>query len=283
MPDFGMTSLGDTLRAERMRRGKDLSTLAAETKIRRDILEAIERNQFDSIPGGAYRPSFLRQYAHALGLDEAEAIAAFHQQYGEEPDLPLPAPPKNTRPRRILELGWVLAIAAALLGIYKIAESLHAGASWRVMGIMGQAAQSSTSSKPSTPSNSTPSKPPAPAPAPLPASDSSGSADRSSAPAVPMHVTFTATEPVWMSVKCDGNPSYTGTLIGPETKTFEASNSVTVLVGNAGGVAISLNGKSIGPVGQHGETKSLEITPSGAHPIPRQASAKTAGGDQRLN
>jgi cytoskeletal protein RodZ len=279
MSDFGTTSLGDTLRAERMRRGMDLTTLAAETKIRRDILEAIERNQFDSIPGGAYRPSFLRQYAHALGLDETEAIAAFHQQY-EEPDLPLPTPPKNTRPRRILELGWLLAVAAAVLGVYKIAESLHATAPWKVMGIRAQIAQTSI---PSRPPNPAPSKPANPAPAPPPVADSTGSADRSSNPATPVRVTFTATEPVWMSVKCDGNPSYTGTLIGPETKTFEASKAVTVLIGNAGGVAISLNGKSIGPVGAHGETRSLEITQSGAHPAPRQASAKTVSGEQNLN
>jgi cytoskeleton protein RodZ len=278
MSDFGMTSLGDTLRAERLRRGMDLTTLAAKTKIRRDTLEAIERNQFDSLPGGAYRQSFLRQYAHALGLDETEAIAAFHQQY-EEPDLPLPTPPKNTRPRRILELGWVLAIAAAVLGVYKIAESLHATTPWRIVGMRAQIAPAPTALKPSTPS-----KPPTPVTAAVPpVSESAGSADRSAASAAPMRVTFTATEPVWMSVKCDGTPSYTGTLIGPETKTFEASNAVTVLIGNAGGVAISLNGKSIGPVGAHGETRSLEITPNGAHPTPRQASAKTVGADQNLN
>lgn len=277
MSDFGMTSLGDTLRAERMRRGMDLSTLAAKTKIRRDILEAIERNQFESIPGGAYRPSFLRQYAHALGLDEAEAIAAFHQQYGEEPDLPLPTPPKNTRPRRILELGWVFAIAAAVLGVYKIAESLHATTPWKVMGMRAQIAQTSMPPKPLKPPQS-----PTPTPAPTPAADSgnTGSADRSSATAPPVRVTFAATEPVWLSVKCDGNQSFTGTLIGPETKTFEASNTVTVLLGNAGGVAISLNGKPVGPVGAHGETRSLEITPSGAHPVPRQAAAKTVSPDQ---
>jgi len=77
-----------------------------------------------------------------------------------------------------------------------------------------------------------------------------------------------ATEPAWISVKVDGNPSYTGVLIGPETKTFEASKAVTVVIGNAGGVAISLNGKSIGSVGAHGEIRSLEITPSGAHSTP---------------
>src|SRR5215472_6917910 len=170
MSDFGATSLGDTLRAERMRRGMDLTTLAAKTKIRRDMLEAIERNQFDSIPGGAYRASFLRQYAHALGLDEEEAIAAFHQQY-EEPVLPLPTPPKNTRPRRILELGWLLAIAAAVLGVYKIAESLHATTAWKVMGIRAQVAQSSIPSKyPTASPAQSPTPTPSPAQTPTPSS-----------------------------------------------------------------------------------------------------------------
>ena len=64
-----------------------------------------------------------------------------------------------------------------------------------------------------------------------------------------MRAAFTATEPVWMSVKCDGAQSYTGTLMGTETKTFEASTAVTAMIGNAGGVTISLNGKPVGPVG----------------------------------
>ena len=106
-----------------------------------NILEAIERNQFDGIPGGSYRPHFLRQYAHALGLDETEAIAAFHQQY-DEPELPLPTPLKRRRSWRVLEFGWVLTTAAAVLGVYKIAESLHTTPPWKETGIMAQLAPS---------------------------------------------------------------------------------------------------------------------------------------------
>jgi hypothetical protein len=88
-------------------------------------------------------------------------------------------------------------------------------------------------------------------------------------------VAFTATEPVWVSVKCDGAPSYTGTLEGPETKTFDAVNVVTVLIGNAGGLAISLNGSPIHPVGARGEVELLELTPGGARRIHRPAATSS--------
>jgi cytoskeleton protein RodZ len=296
MADFGTASLGDTLRAERLRQGKDLATIAKDIKIRCVILEAIERNQFDGIPGGSYRPHFLRQYAHFLGLDEDEAIAAFHQQY-DEPELPLPTPPKRTRSWPVLELGWLLTTAAAVLGVYKIAESLHTTPPWTETGVMARFAPSTElrkgpakaqlsipvpgaagSANRVAASENVPGKSAADESSPDKSSADKNASDKNAddgnpAGGAPVRVAFTATEPVWMSVKCDGAPSYTGTLIGPETKTFEASSAISVLIGNAGGVTISLNGKPLGPVGAHGEIRSLELTPSGAHGLPR---AKTA-------
>ncbi|MGA7236207.1 MAG: RodZ domain-containing protein [Bryobacteraceae bacterium] len=282
MSDFDTASLGDILRAERQRQNKDLAKMAVETKICCNILQALERNQFDVIPGGSYRSHFLRQYAHALGLDETEAVAAFHQQY-EEPELPLPTPPKRSRSWRVLELGWVLTTAAAVLGVYKIAESLHTTPPWKETGIMAQLAPPRAPAKTMTAATASVS---AAGSADRSSAENSsadnssadksatGSADKNAATDAPVRVALTATEPVWLSVKCDGAPSYTGTLLGPETKTFEASNAVTVLIGNAGGVTISLNGKPLGPVGGHGETRSLELTSSGVRGLPRP-SAKT--------
>ena len=73
-----MTSIGDTLRRERLRRGLDLDKVAAETKIGRHQLEAIEANQFDRLPGGVFARSFIRQYARLLELDDEEIIAGMH-------------------------------------------------------------------------------------------------------------------------------------------------------------------------------------------------------------
>ena len=94
----------------------------------------------------------------------------------------------------------------------------------------------------------------------------------------PLRVGFTVTEPVWVSVKCDGNVSYTGTLMAADNRTFVATGSVIVLIGNAGGLTISINGRNMGPVGAHGETLLLELTPNGARRLPRHQSAPVTDG-----
>jgi cytoskeleton protein RodZ len=84
-----------------------------------------------------------------------------------------------------------------------------------------------------------------------------------------MRVAFTATEPVWVSIRSDGARAYTGVLEGQQSKQFDASRKMTVLVGNAGGLQISLNGKPVGPVGSRGEIQLLQLTPEGVHVVPR--------------
>ncbi len=85
-----------------------------------------------------------------------------------------------------------------------------------------------------------------------------------------MRVAFTANEPVWVSIKSDGIHTYSGTLERQQSKEFNASSKMTILVGNAGGLAISMNGKPVALVGTHGEVQLLELTPNGAKVIPQQ-------------
>ncbi len=70
-----MTSIGETLRRERERRNLDLDQVSSELKISSRFLDAIEREQFDRLPGGVFAKSFVRQYARMLDLDEDEAAA----------------------------------------------------------------------------------------------------------------------------------------------------------------------------------------------------------------
>ena len=93
-----------------------------------------------------------------------------------------------------------------------------------------------------------------------------GSADTSTAA---VRVKVNVLEPVWVSVKCDGNQTYTGMLAAAESRVFEATHTVTVLIGNAAGVAIFVNGSPVGPIGGRGEIQLLELTPSGARHLPR--------------
>ena len=63
------TGIGATLREARSRRKADLSEVEAAIKIRVRYLRAMENEEWDALPGGAYTRGFLRTYAAYLGLD----------------------------------------------------------------------------------------------------------------------------------------------------------------------------------------------------------------------
>jgi cytoskeleton protein RodZ len=89
-----MKSIGETLRRERLRRNLDLEKISQELKISVRMLEAIEAEQFDRLPGGVFAKSFVRQYARLLGLDEDEMAEV---ERILRPELE-PAPPPETPP-----------------------------------------------------------------------------------------------------------------------------------------------------------------------------------------
>jgi cytoskeleton protein RodZ len=85
-----MTSLGETLRRERLKRNLDLDQVSRELKISPRFLEAIEEEQFDRLPGGVFAKSFVRQYARLLDLDEEDAANEVQRLIAPvaPPDLP---------------------------------------------------------------------------------------------------------------------------------------------------------------------------------------------------
>ena len=74
-----MMSVGETLRQQRLRRKVQLQEVSEELKISSRMLEAIEADDYDKLPGGVFAKSFVRQYAAVLGLDEEEVATQFEQ------------------------------------------------------------------------------------------------------------------------------------------------------------------------------------------------------------
>jgi len=83
-----MTSIGETLRRERLRRNLELDQISRELKISAKLLEAIEAEDFDKLPGVLFAKSFVRQYAHFLGLDEDEMAAEVQRCLQPQSELP---------------------------------------------------------------------------------------------------------------------------------------------------------------------------------------------------
>ncbi len=66
----------------RKNRGISLQQIADSTKISIRSLEAIERGEFQKLPGGIYSTSYIRQYARAIDYDEAALLAVYHEKSG---------------------------------------------------------------------------------------------------------------------------------------------------------------------------------------------------------
>lgn len=67
------------LAALRQQKGISLVDIAETTKIGVRYLEAIERGEFARLPGGIYTASYIRQYARAVAVPEAELLARYLQ------------------------------------------------------------------------------------------------------------------------------------------------------------------------------------------------------------
>ena len=82
-------------------------------------------------------------------------------------------------------------------------------------------------------------------------------------PNAPVRVAVTAEDLVWVSAKTDGKVSFSGTLAANQTRTFDANDTVTLRLGNAGGVTIKLNGQPVGAVGPKGQVRTVQFTSGG--------------------
>src|SRR5579871_4187073 len=64
----------------RKRAGVKIEEIAEETKISLRFLRAIEAEEFEKLPGGIFTTSYLRQYAAAIGFNEAELLAHYRHR-----------------------------------------------------------------------------------------------------------------------------------------------------------------------------------------------------------
>lgn len=122
------TGIGATLREARNRRKLDLSEVEAAIKIRPRYLSALENEDWDVLPGGAYTRGFIRTYAAFLGLDGERLADEYRRETapagGERVPRRIEAVPASARhgggPRvsgRMVAVLVVLALVALVVAI----------------------------------------------------------------------------------------------------------------------------------------------------------------------
>ena len=115
-----MTSFGERLKAARETRGIELSDVSAATNVGLHLLEALESNEFERLPGGPFNKGFVRAYARHIGIDPEEAVSAYTREEKSlgfrTPDVEREIPHAETRlvefrddgDQTTLVLDWVM-------------------------------------------------------------------------------------------------------------------------------------------------------------------------------
>jgi cytoskeleton protein RodZ len=270
-----MVSVGEKLRTARLEQGLNLTVLSARTKIHPKFLAAIEADDRQSIPGGFFYRNWVGQYARALSLDSAAMLSQIDQLFIEEQAPPLPGQNLGSvsgiKPARIhLERrssgGNRLTYSFVFLVVVVLGCSgLYAWWHKTVQAQESRVVEKVVEKKDSTPPIAAVVKPenvPAPAAQATPP-DAPSAESRTPAAEGDVQIEISATEQTWVSISGDGKQAFSGILQPAEIKTVAARDGARIRTGNAGGLQVRLNGKSIGPIGPAGQVRTVIINKSG--------------------
>ena len=103
-------NFGNKFRKAREKKELSLEDVSNVTKIGSRMLQAIEEERFDQLPGGVFNKGFIRAYAKHLGLNDEEAVTDYlaclrqaqidaHEVW-QPPAPPRPAAPEKPRPSK---------------------------------------------------------------------------------------------------------------------------------------------------------------------------------------
>jgi hypothetical protein len=126
------TGIGATLREARNRRKLDLSAVEAAIKIRVRYLQAMENEEWDALPGGAYTRGFVRTYASYLGLDGDRLADDYRRAAGPTvgdrvPKRVEPVPTARRGRRPLVSSRLVIAVVCLVLVAVVVAIALAGG------------------------------------------------------------------------------------------------------------------------------------------------------------
>ena len=245
----GVTDVSGVLRAERERAGLTIEEISSRTKIKVTLLRALERGEFEQLPGEFFTRAFIRTYARELRLSPDQIVAAYDGRYGppapgeglpsERPAARPAAPVSSAAERRAFlpspRSVWpTIGLAAGILVVLSVMNRTsppdlkQAG----VVGTSGVAAEAA---------------PPAPA--------------SSHPPVVPEKLTIEIrpTRVMWVAGTADGKRVIYRLVEPDERVRLEAQNEFWFRVGDAGAFVYSVNGSPPTALGSPGEVREFSI------------------------
>ena len=243
-------SIGTTLAQARESAGLSVDEVAHATRIRRTLLLGIENDDFSACGGDFYARGHVRTIALKLGVDPAPLLREFDAaRPPESPRTTDVFEPERARPER-RGPNWSAAMAVALVLVvgFGVVQAFTGGGGNDDNPLAGGQSTSSPSS--SAPPSSTPS------------ASETGDGAVAQAPRNKVKVDVRATERSWVQVTTGtGQELYQGLMDVGMTKSFTDKRQLRLVIGNAGGIQLTVNGTDIGSTGRRGQVARLQFTP----------------------
>ena len=268
--------VGEELREARNALGVSLEDAAAQLRINKRYLQALEEGRVKDLPGAAYAVGFVRSYATALGLDPDEAVRRFRDVSGtavtKSGDLVFPEPV----PRRGIPTGVLAALGLALaMGGY-IAWYQWSGRGERVVDAVPPLPPRLERAVEGPVTRETPPvpvvEPPAPAPAPAPAPVAAPPPPRID-PDKP-RVVIRAKGESWVQIRDNpGNRVLTDRVLrAGEIIEIPNRPGIVLTTGKAESLDILVDGQDVDPFGGPGVRRNIALEPDRLRAPPAQTS-----------
>lgn len=232
--------LGEFLRAARENAGLSIDELAESTSIRPGLLKEIENNNFVHCGGDTYARGHLRNIAPKISVDVQTLIDLYMKEHSTESRTIHDMLVENNVTKLLTErktISWKpLAITSVVI----------------LAAIAGGQVIISNSKTDVTPTvTESPTLPPA-----TPSAQATPTVEATVAPTADgqMNLTIDATRGNSnIHVVSDGKSLFKGPLFQGSSKTFSALTSISIYVGNAGDLDLTLNGKALAPLGERNQ------------------------------
>jgi cytoskeleton protein RodZ len=287
-----MESLGNELKAARTKSKIPLERIADDTRINLSYLRCLEEGRYGELPGGMYNRAFLRAYCEYLGMDSAEFLKRYEIEAGP-PSEKVPKvrgkvfePVSYSQPHPYAT--WSVLLIATIIGLYLSRGLITSVFSPYFSRPSADRIAHTAFPEPATPSNpqsrsgsgvAQPQTLPLPqtelsaaiAPAPVTSAAAGDLLDSGKTVTPPnetstppaslnaIRIEFHAVQKCWASVTSDGHRVFEKTFLPGDNHSFDAAQRLDIVLGNAGGVQLVINGKPAKPLGKSGQVVKVSI------------------------
>lgn len=231
-------SFGEFLKREREYRHITLDEISNATKIRKYYLDAIERDEYNLLPGESYLKGFVRSYAKYIGIDPDDAILRLESYLKQYETKKTPVPAKQPLMMKTGRIYFIVAIAGliiilALVGIIKKnkkIETINEVKKTEIVQTKKQPPIAQTEESTLTPEKEKKEQ---------------------------LQIKVRAKEKTWVMVKRDNEKPFDVILWEGDVANWFAEERISLRIGNAQGVEITFNGIPLKNLGAKGEVVGI--------------------------